>query len=133
MTAPDSGEGAPQRQAHAHRAIVAAAREFNSGRFFEAHEVLEEALDELDDRYWDCFLGLIQIAVGYHKRSQGLLSGARKMLGLGLEKVSDDVGEEFLHLGRLREQVTRDIATIDAGHPVDRPPRWQPRPLAASA
>jgi cytochrome c-type biogenesis protein CcmH/NrfG len=28
-------------------ALLAAAREFNSGRYFEAHEALEEALDDL--------------------------------------------------------------------------------------
>jgi len=47
-------------------AVIAAARAFNSGRYFEAHEISEEALEEVPDDRWDLFVGLIQIAVGYH-------------------------------------------------------------------
>jgi predicted metal-dependent hydrolase len=69
------------------RVLLAAAREFNSRRFFEAHEVLEDGLEEIDEADWDLVLGLIQIAVGYHKASQGLWSGSLLMLGKGLDKV----------------------------------------------
>ena len=64
--------------------LLTAAREFNSGRWFEAHEALEEALEDAPDDAWPLLLGLIQVSVGYHKASQGLRSGAIRMLGLGL-------------------------------------------------
>ena len=63
-------------------ALLTGAREFNSGRYFEAHEMLEESLDDLPDAIWDLFVGLIQIAVGYHKITQNLPSGAAGMLQL---------------------------------------------------
>src|SRR5690606_26855285 len=68
-------------------ALVRAARELNAGRPFEAHEALEEALDDVPDELWELFLGLIQVAVGYHKLDQELWSGAVRMLGLGLAKL----------------------------------------------
>src|SRR5262249_190358 len=70
-----------------HTLLVAAAREFNAGRYFEAHEVLEDGLEEVPDHMWNLFLGLIQIAVGYHKVTQKLWRGAAQMLSRALEKV----------------------------------------------
>src|SRR5690349_6622565 len=46
--------------------VVAAARDFNTGRYFEAHEVLEDGLEVVPEALWELFVGLIQIAVGYH-------------------------------------------------------------------
>jgi hypothetical protein len=115
-------------------AVIAAAREFNNGRYFEAHEALEEALDDVPDEQWDLFLGLIQIAVGYHKITQGLFGGAKRMLRIGLAKV-DDLPDDFggLNLGDLRERARRDHDALDA-QAFDEaafredPPRLQPRP-----
>ena len=77
-----------------HAALVRAVRDFNSGRYFEAHEHLEEALEEVEgDQRWELFLALIQVAVGYHKRASGH-PGAEKMLGLALEKLSAHYGLE---------------------------------------
>ncbi len=50
--------------------IIAAARQFNAGRYFEAHEILEDGLETVPDELWNLLLGLIQIAVGYHKLMQ---------------------------------------------------------------
>jgi predicted metal-dependent hydrolase len=108
--------------------LLAAAREFNSGRFFEAHEILEEGLEEVDEGHWDLALGLIQIAVGYHKASQGLASGAVLMLGKGLEKVSPFPAEvATLQLEPLRRRVAADIDRLRRGEPADAP-RMQLRP-----
>ena len=111
--------------------LSAAAREFNAGRFFEAHEALEEALDELPDGLWELFLGLIQIAVGYHKLANGH-AGAMRMLGLGLEKIAghpDDAAG--LDLASLRERVRADRdallgSTFDADAFRASPPRLLP-------
>ena len=115
-------------------ALIAAAREFNHGRYFEAHEELEEALDDVPDEQWNLFLGLIQISVGYHKVTQGLWGGAARMLRIGLEKV-DGLPPRFggVNLEPLRERARRDRDALDrrqfdeAAFRED-PPRLQPRP-----
>ncbi len=116
-------------------ALIAAAREFNRGRYFEAHEVLETALDDLPDEQWELFIGLIQIAVGYHKVTQQLWDGAARMLGIGLEKL-DELGPDFgdVRLADLRERARRDRAALgarsfDPGAFVRHPPRLRPLPL----
>jgi predicted metal-dependent hydrolase len=50
---------------------------FNRGDFFEAHEAMEEAMDQADsDGDWDFYLGLLRAAVANHKLVQGAMSGA---------------------------------------------------------
>ena len=94
-----------------HPALLRAVKDFNSGRYFEAHEHLEEALDEVedDDNTWEMFVGLIQIAVGYHKYVSGYPGGV-KMLGKGLKKVSS-LPEECagVRLESLRRRVRQDL------------------------
>ncbi len=115
-------------------ALIAAAREFNSGRYFEAHEELEEALDDVPDDEWNLFLGLIQISVGYHKITQQLFGGAARMLRIGLEKV-DGLPPRFggVNLAPLRDRARADCDALDA-RAFDEaafrrsPPRLQPRP-----
>jgi predicted metal-dependent hydrolase len=53
---------------------------FNHGRFFEAHEVLEEIWREApaaEKRFWQ---GLIQVAVGFHHYGVGNRIGAQSLL-----------------------------------------------------
>jgi predicted metal-dependent hydrolase len=64
--------------------LLDAARAFNNGRYFEAHEELGDALDDVPDDFWDLSVGLIQIAVGYHKVTQQLWCGAAGMLQQGI-------------------------------------------------
>jgi len=110
-----------------HAALVRAVRDFNSGRYFEAHEHLEEALEEVEgDQRWELFLALIQVAVGYHKRASGH-PGAEKMLGLALEKLSAlpdvcagvrvaelrrRIGSDLAAPGRLSERLAEDPPRI---------------------
>lgn len=97
------------------RPILDAARELNAGRFFEAHEALEEALDDLPDAYWGLYLGLIQVAVGYHKLASGN-DGAAHMLAIGLEKLApfaDDV--LAIDVGQLRARARRDLEHLRDG------------------
>lgn len=95
------------------RLLLDAARELNAGRYFEAHEVLEEHLDDVPDAYWPLFLGVIQLAVGYHKLASGN-DGAARMLGIGLEKLAS-FGDEVLgiDLGALRRRATLDRARLE--------------------
>lgn len=112
--------------------LVGAAREFNAGRYFEAHEVLEDALDDVPDELWALFLGLIQIAVGYHKASQGLRAGAERMLSIGLEKVADYPERAGgIDLAGLRARARSDRDALRAGADplalLQPPPRLAPR------
>lgn len=41
--------------------LLRSIKDFNSGRYFEAHEHLEEALDEVEeDPRWELFVGLME-------------------------------------------------------------------------
>ena len=114
------------------RFLIDAAREFNAGRYFEAHEVLEEALDEVPEHMWDLFVGLIQVAVGYHKATQQLWTGARHMLLRALEKVEPFPPEAGgINLEALRQRVRADVDQLrtgrfDAAAFRRHPPRLQP-------
>jgi uncharacterized protein len=98
------------------RLVVAAAREFNAGRYFEAHEVIEDGLEDVPDGLWGLFVGLIQIAVGYHKLTQQLWSGAVRMLALGVEKI-EPFGPQAggINVSVLRDRVRMDIEKLRAG------------------
>ena len=120
-------------EAELRRIILAAARELNAGRYFEAHEAIEERLDDVPEAWWPLFLGLIQVAVGYHKLASGA-AGAARMLGIGLDKLAafpdDALG---IDLGALRRRAAldrerldgRDVAAAEAELAIE-PPRLLP-------
>lgn len=114
------------------RVLIAAAREFNAGRFFEAHEVLEEGLDAVPAEIWELIIGLVQVAVGYHKITQNLWSGARRMLELGVQKLDTFAAHAAgLNVDALRRRARADMealgrGTFDLGNFSRRPPRLQP-------
>lgn len=99
-----------------HPALLRSIKDFNSGLYFEAHEHLEEALDEVEDNdnTWQLFVGLIRIAVGYHKCASGYPGGER-MLGMGLETVAT-LPEVCagVQLEALRQRVRQDLAQLDS-------------------
>jgi predicted metal-dependent hydrolase len=70
--------------------------EFNRGLFFECHETLEEIWLEEHGKDREFYQGIIQIAAGYFKWEQGVLTGAIKLLRAGLEKLP---AYPPLHLG----------------------------------
>ena len=95
------------------QALLDGVRDFNSGHYFEAHEHWEDALEELPDHQWDLFIGLIQIAVGYHKLGQNLLGGAAGMLEKGLEKMKEISPEGLpVEIEPLRKRVASDIESL---------------------
>ena len=117
-----------------HTLCINAAREFNAGRYFEAHEVLEEGLDVVPDDLWKLFVGLIQIAVGYHKLTQQRWSGARHMLEIGLQKVEPfPAAAAGLNLEARRQRARADVEQLrhgrfDVQSFTRHPPRLQPLP-----
>jgi hypothetical protein len=114
------------------RLSIAAAREFNAGRYFEAHEIIEDGLETVPDPLWDLFVGLIQIAVGYHKVTHQLWSGAARMLGLGLKKIEPFAPTAgAVDVEGLRARVREDVSALRSGsfdpHRFrQRPPRLRP-------
>lgn len=113
------------------RWVLDAARELNAGRYFEAHEALEERLDDVPDPLWPLFLGLIQVAVGYHKLASGN-DGAARMLGIGLEKLAALDGAVLgVDLDALRGRAALDLERLRTGEDAARllatdPPRLLP-------
>ena len=111
--------------------LRAALREYNAGRFFECHEALEELLDDTSDEDWAFILGLIQIAVGYHKLTERH-AGGEKLLVMGIEKLAPYAADHGgLDLATLRAGVAADLARIaDARHlgreVMPQPPRLLP-------
>ena len=62
---------------------------FNSGQFFEAHELWEDVWRDTlgpDKRFLQ---GLIQVAAAFHHCSRANLVGARKLLHAGLVKLDE--------------------------------------------
>jgi len=103
------------RDAAPRRLLIEAAREFNAGRYFEAHEVIEDGLEDVPDELWDLFVGLIQVAVGYHKVTQQLWPGAARMLGLGLAKIDRFAPSAAgLRLDALRSRARSDLEALRA-------------------
>ena len=111
--------------------LQAALREYNAGRFFECHEALEELLDDTPAADWDFMVGLIQVAVGYHKLTAGH-AGGEKLLGMGLAKLAPYAGDHGgLDVASLRRGVEADLARLAAAHGAGRvatpePPRLLP-------
>ena len=56
---------------------------FNQGRFFDAHEVLEDVWRPSRGRRRRFLQALIQVAVGLHHHSTGNATGARSLLARG--------------------------------------------------
>jgi len=105
----------PAAEDELRRPILRAARELNAGRFFAAHEALEDALDEVPDAYWGLYLGLIQVAVGWHKLASGH-DGAARMLAIGLEKLAPFAGDALgVDVASLRARAERDLELLRAG------------------
>ena len=93
----------------------AGVRLFNAGEFFAAHEAFEELLELAEGDDWECLVGLIQVAVGYHKHVSGH-PGAARMLTLGAAKLARFPAVfRRLAVGRLRRRVADDLAILEAG------------------
>jgi predicted metal-dependent hydrolase len=76
------------------RALADAARCFNAGLFFEAHEHLERFWSGQPPGPMRRFLqGVIQISVGFHHAQAGNFDGAVNQLAKGLEKIQGFAGE----------------------------------------
>ena len=63
--------------------LAQACREFNTGRYYECHETLEEIWQEEEGDVRDLYKGLIQVAAAFVHISRGNDRGARRLLSTG--------------------------------------------------
>lgn len=104
--------------------IVEGLRLFNSQKYFETHEVLEEVWLKTKGEKKIFLHGLIQIAAAFHHHTKGNPAGFRSLLEKGLKKLESfgDVEEE-IDLGGLRKQLQPWRDHLGAAHP---PPSARP-------
>ncbi|MFQ5668991.1 MAG: DUF309 domain-containing protein [Acidobacteriota bacterium] len=69
-------------------------RHFRTGRFWEAHEVLEDLWMESEGRDKVFYQGLIQAAACLHHLERGNLHGAERLAGTAREKL-ESVGTSY--------------------------------------
>jgi uncharacterized protein len=78
----------------------------NSGEFYEAHEVLEDAWRESTAHVKLFRQALVQIAVAMHHHSTGNLNGSRSVLARAIRNIAPfEQGYEGLDLDDLRQQL----------------------------
>lgn len=68
-------------------ALVVGIENFNAGRFFQAHEIWEEAWHAAPEAERDFWQGLIQVAVGLTHRQRGNAHGAATLLRRGARRL----------------------------------------------
>ena len=61
--------------------LLQACEEFNSGKYYECHETLEEIWQEEEGEVRDLYKGLIQVAAAFVHISRGGYKGANRLLG----------------------------------------------------
>ncbi len=70
------------------REIRKGVEEFNSGKFFECHETLEDVWHGIRGPARGFFQGVIQVAVGFYHLGNGNLTGAQSQLEKGLANLA---------------------------------------------
>ncbi len=103
-------------------ALLAGAALFDSGRYFEAHEVWERPwLREPDPQVRRFYQALIQLAAGFHKlRAAGNLESARRLLRKANAKLADlPDALAGMHLAELRRAAQAWERALDSAV-------WQP-------
>lgn len=68
--------------------------EFNSGKFFECHDTLEDFWRDIRGPSRDFFQGLIQISVAFYHLRNGNLAGGQSQLEKALKNLSN-YGESY--------------------------------------
>jgi hypothetical protein len=92
------------------------AEEFNAGRFFECHDILEEVWQGVRGSARNFFQGLIQISVGFYHLGNGNLIGGESQLEKGLKNLGG-YGDDCLQVDliNLRRDVQNWLERIRRG------------------
>ncbi len=88
---------------------------FNRRRFYEQHELLEEAWLDESGPVRDLYRGILQIGVGFYHLERGNFRGARNLLTYGLDRLGPfepacmnvDVAELRRAAGACRAEIER--------------------------
>jgi predicted metal-dependent hydrolase len=106
-----------ERGDQARQSFLTGVELFNRGDFFEAHEAMEEAMDQGDDADWEFFLGLLRAAVANHKLGQGELSSAILHLQAALRFLAPYPDRhQGLKLRELRYALSAQLARLTEAH-----------------
>lgn len=81
---------------------------FNSGKFFEAHEALEDVWREMEGPGREVMQAVIQVAVALHHYSTGNVEGARSVLARAAARLAE-APDGFLgiNMPQLRQALER--------------------------
>ena len=74
----------PLSETEKREALARGVREFNSWRFYDCHETLEDVWRAEDGPLADFFQGIIKVAAGFHHLLRGEHKGAVNLLGHAL-------------------------------------------------
>ncbi len=101
----------------------------NTGKYYQAHDVLEEVWREVHGWNKPFYQGMVQIAISMHHFSTGNLAGAKSVL----RKARTNLGEypaSFcgIELAELRAQLDSWQQAMDSGAPTPSPVRVQLSP-----
>ena len=92
---------------------------FNSGEFYDAHEVLEDVWREEQGPHKLFLQGLIQVAVALHHHSTGNVVGCRSLLKRAARNLNSYPENYFdLNLTSLRESLSAWQTALDQNAPV---------------
>jgi predicted metal-dependent hydrolase len=91
---------------------------FNAGRFYEAHEVLEDVWRESIGQRKQFLQGLVQLAVGFHHYTTDNVIGAQSVLKRGISNLAVYPDEcEGINIRALRDHVQAWIAALKDSSP----------------
>ena len=91
---------------------------FNSGHYFEAHEVWEDLWRETTGNLRLFYQGLIQTAVGLHHLSRGNMVGARAQLSKAIAKLDERSGQATgIDAGALQHVLRKVLDELDVASP----------------
>jgi uncharacterized protein len=90
--------------------------QFNTGRFFEAHETWEEVWLHSPEPEKTFLQGIIQVAAAFHHYSRGNTRGARNLLEVGLARLARfPDAHRGIDLAALRNQAGAWAAALASG------------------
>jgi hypothetical protein len=97
---------------------------FNQGKFFDAHEALEDvwrAAPHEEKKIWQ---GLVQVAVALHHYSTGNRVGMRSVLVRAMKNLAGHPPHFYsIHIPRLLKSLDRWLEAFDNGEPLPSMPQ----------
>jgi predicted metal-dependent hydrolase len=89
---------------------------FNRQDFFTSHDLLEDVWMDVRGEERRFFQGLVQLAIGYYHQSCENPTGARNLLGRGLDKLAGwPPSHRGLDVASLTEAVAASLSALDQG------------------